>query len=147
MQEGLACANCMASASDTFAWHPRSPRAGLASLAFALAVARHPCSGRGIPSGLRLRAASIVGPSGLPSVAALVLTCTLARRTCLARAGSRACLLCFGPYQRLCAASVLGPSGIPSLFAGAAPAKLGAFKSKTRARCFFMIMNLSLSCG
>ena len=45
-QENLACANCMASASDTFAWHPRSPRAGLAPLAFALAVARHPCSGR-----------------------------------------------------------------------------------------------------
>ena len=50
----------------------------------------------------------------------------------------------------LVAASVLRPGGASSLFAGAAPAKLRAylwaFKSETRARCFFRIMDLQCSC-
>ena len=95
----------------------------------------------------RLRVASIAGPSGLPSVAVLVLICALAR-VWPERDPER---VCFGPYQRLCAASVLGPSGIPSLFAGAAPAKLRAYlwalKSKIRARCFVSFLRVKLLHG
>ena len=68
------------------------------------------------------------GPSGIPSVVALI-----------------------GPSQRLCAASVLGPSGIPSLFAGAAPAKLRAYlwalKRKIGARCFVFFLRVKLLHG
>ena len=82
-----------------------------------------------------LRVSSVLGPSGIPSGLASLAVFAL----------SAACAL-----PAPCAAFVLGPGGASSLFAGAAPAKLRAylwaFKSETRARCFFRIMDLQFSC-
>ena len=85
---GLACANCMLRQEGLTPlrgtrarpeWDPERASERVASIVVG-------------PSGpyLRLGAAHVFGPSGIPAVSA------------------------FGPHQRLCAASVLGPSRIPS---------------------------------
>ena len=81
----------------------------------------------------------------------------LARRLCSARAGPQACLRAQPRqnFERICGLSRVKPehgvsSGLWTCRFLAAPAKLRAylwaFKSETRARCFFRIMDLSFSC-